>query len=151
MKVYAENEKGRFNYEILEDYEAGIILNGPEVKSVRAGQISLKEAFATVSRGEIWLTNAHISPYKPARDQNQEPTRPRKLLLSAAEIAKLTGKVAAEGQTLIPLKVYDKNGKIKVEIGLAKGKKRYDKREIIKKRDLERDIRKDLKDRSRST
>jgi SsrA-binding protein len=151
MKSYAENKKGRFNYEILEEYEAGIILSGPEVKSVRTGQISLREAFATISRGEVWLTNAHISPYKQARDQEQEPTRPRKLLLSKKEIEKLIGKLQTEGITLIPLKVYDKHGKIKVEIGLARGKKKYDKRERIKKRDLNRDVKRDLKEATRRT
>lgn len=150
MKQYAENKKGRFNYEILEEYEAGIILSGPEVKSVRMGQISLKESFATISRGEIWLTNAHISPYKQAADQDQEPTRPRKLLLSKVEIEKLIGKSQADGMTLIPLRVYDKHGKIKVEIGLARGKKKFDKREQIKKRDLNREISRDLKDNTRN-
>jgi SsrA-binding protein len=150
MKNYAENKKGRFNYEILEEYEAGIILTGPEVKSIRMGQISLKESFGTISRGEIWLTNAHISPYKQASDQEQEPTRPRKLLISKAEIGKIAGKLQSEGITLIPLRVYDKHGKIKIEIGLARGKKKYDKREKIKKRDLSREMAKDLKERSRN-
>jgi SsrA-binding protein len=149
MKIYAESKKGRFDYEILDEFEAGIVLTGPEVKSVRAGQVSLKESFATVSRGEVWLTNTHISPYKPARDQDQEPTRPRKLLLSSSEITKLTGKVAAEGNSLIPLKIYDKNGIIKVGLGLGRGKKKYDKREAIKRKDLSRDLAKDLKEKSR--
>jgi SsrA-binding protein len=151
MKPYAENKKARFNYEILEEFEAGIILNGPEVKSVRAGQISLKEAFATVSRGEIWLTNAHISPYKPAQTKDYEPTAPRKLLLKKGEIEKIGGKLAGEGTALVPLRVYDKKGKIKVEIGLARGRKKYDKREQLKRKDLNRDLAKDLKGKVRTS
>jgi SsrA-binding protein len=145
MKTFAENKKAYFNYQILEEFEAGVMLTGPEVKSVRAGQISLKEAFATVRGGEIWLTNAHISPYKPARNENYEPTQSRKLLLNKNEIIKLIGKVQEAGNTLLPLKVYDKNGKIKVLLGLGKGKKKYDKRESLKKKDQEREIKRALK------
>lgn len=145
MNIYADNKKARFNYEILEEFEAGILLSGPEVKSVRAGQISLKEAFATVKQGELFLTNAHISPYKPAGKIDYNPTRSRKLLLKKSEITKLIGKSQAEGYTLIPLKIYAKNGFIKVEIGLGKGKKKYDKRDTIKKRDIERDVKRELK------
>jgi len=147
MKVYAENRKARFNYQILEEYEAGVVLSGAEVKSIRQGHISLKEAFATVRAGEIWLTNAHISPYKPARLEGYEPTRSRKLLLRQGEIVKLIGKNQEQGLTLVPLRVYDKNGKIKIEIGLGKGKKKYDKRETIKKRDQEQEIKRSLKER----
>lgn len=147
MKTYAENKKARFNYEILEEYEAGIVLSGAEVKSIRGGHISLKESFATVRSGEIWLTNAHISPYKPARIEGYDPTRSRKLLLKKAETEKLIGKSGEQGLTLVPLKVYDKNGKIKVEIGLARGKKKYDKREVIKRRDVEREVSRSLKER----
>lgn len=149
MKIYAENKKGRFNYSILDEFEAGIILSGAEVKSIRENKISLKEAFATIKKGEIWLTNAHISTYKPANLDNYEPTQARKLLLSKSEIKKIIGKLSSEGYTLIPLKVYDKTGKIKVLIGLARGKKKYDKREDIKKRDTERDAKKDLKEKLR--
>lgn len=148
MKVYADNKKARFNYEILEEYEAGIVLTGPEVKSVRAGQISLKEAFGTLRGTEVFLTNAHISSYKPAADQNEEPTRPRKLLLSRSEINSLIGKLQTKGLTLVPLKIYDKNGKIKVELGLGRGKKKYDKRETIKKREQKREIERGLKEQS---
>lgn len=147
MKTYAENKKARFNYEILEGYEAGVVLSGAEVKSIRGGHISLKESFATVRGGEIWLTNAHISPYKPARIEGYDPTRSRKLLLKKDETEKLIGKSGEQGLTLVPLKVYDKNGKIKVEIGLARGKKKYDKREVIKRRDVEREVSRSLKDR----
>jgi SsrA-binding protein len=145
MKIFAENKKARFNYEILEEFESGIILSGPEVKSIRAGQISLKESFATVMGGELYLTNAHISPYKPAGKVDYNPTKSRKLLLKKSEIIKLIGRAQAEGNTLIPLKVYDKNGLIKVEIGLGKGKKKYDKRESIKKREQDREIKRALK------
>lgn len=145
MKIFAENKKARFNYEILEKYEAGIILTGPEVKSVRAGQISIKESYATARQDELFLTNAHISPYKPALNIDYNPTKSRKLLLKKSEIIKLIGKAQSGGNTLIPLKVYLKNNLIKVEIGLGKGKKKYDKREVIKKREQERDIRRALK------
>jgi SsrA-binding protein len=145
MKIFAENKKARFNYEILEEYESGIVLSGAEVKSIRAGHISLKESFATITGGEIWLTNAHISPYKPANLEGYEPTRPRKLLLKKSETQKLVGKVGEQGLTLVPLKVYDKNGNIKVEIGLAKGKKKYDKRESLKQKDQNREIQRALK------
>lgn len=118
---------------------------GPEVKSIKSGHISLKEAFATVSGGELWLTNAHISPYKPAGNEGYEPTRSRKLLLKRSELTKLIGKSQEQGLTLIPLKAYEKNGKIKIEIGVAKGKKKYDKRETIKLREQERDIKRSLK------
>jgi SsrA-binding protein len=146
MKTFAENKKAYFNYQILEEFEAGIMLTGPEVKSVRAGQISLKEAFATVRSGEIWLTNAHISAYKPARTENYDPTKSRKLLLNKKEIINLIGKVQEAGNTLLPLKVYDKKGKIKVLLGLGKGKKKYDKREALKKKDQEREIKRALKE-----
>jgi SsrA-binding protein len=145
MKNYAENKRGRYNYEITEEYEAGIELLGAEVKSVRLGQISLKEAFGTIRGNEIMLTNAHISPYKPAGNINYNPTRPRRLLLKKSEAIKLAGQVKTAGLTLIPLRVYDKHGKIKVAIGLGKGKRKYDKREKIKKREQERDIKRALK------
>ena len=140
----AENRKAHFNYQIMEEYEAGVMLTGPEVKSVRAGHISLKEAFATVRGGEIWLTNAHVSPYKPAANDGYEPTRSRKLLLKADEIKRLIGKSQEAGLTLVPLKVYDKHGKIKIEIGLARGKHAHDKRETIRRREEERETRRAL-------
>lgn len=145
MKNYADNRKAYFNYEIQEEFEAGIVLLGPEVKSIRAGHISIKEAFATVKGDEIYLTNAHISPYKPARIEGYEPTRSRKLLFNAHEITQLIGKSQEKGLTMVPLKVYDKNGNIKVSIGLAKGKRKYDKRETIKQREQERDVKRELK------
>ncbi|MDD3679207.1 MAG: SsrA-binding protein SmpB [Patescibacteria group bacterium] len=148
MKSYAENKKGYFNYEILDEFEAGLVLSGGEVKSIRDGKISIRESFATIKNGEIWLTNAHINPYEPAKENDYEPTRPRKLLLSRGEIDKIIGKLTNDGYTLIPLKIYDKKGKIKALIGLVRGKKKHDKREIIKKRDRKRDLAKDLKEKS---
>jgi SsrA-binding protein len=145
MKIYAENKRGRFNYEILEACEAGVVLSGAEVKSIRKGQISLKEAFGTARGNELWLTNAHISPYKPAGNADYDPTHTRKLLLKKSEVIKLISKVQSDGLTLIPLKIYDKNGKIKVELGLGKGKKKYDKRETIKNREQKREIERAIK------
>lgn len=147
MKVYADNRKANFNYAFEEEFEAGIALSGPEVKSIRAGHISLKEAYATLRGNEVFLTNAHISPYGPARQEGYSPTEPRKLLLNKREIEKLTGKMLSEKMVLVPLKIYDKNGKIKIQLGLGKGKKKYDKREDIKKRDIKRDIERELKNR----
>ena len=145
IKVIATNKKARFDYEILETYEAGIVLTGPEVKSVKAGQISIKEAFATVKGEEVFLTNAHISPYKQAAGIEHEPTRSRKLLLKKSEISSLIGKSKTQGLTLIPTKIYLKRGFVKVEIGLGKGKKTKDKRESIKRKDVERDIEREMR------
>lgn len=149
MKVIATNKKARFDYEILDTYEAGIVLTGPEVKSVKAGQISIKESFATVKGEEVFLTNAHISPYKQASNIEQEPTRSRKLLLKKSEITSLIGKSKTQGLTLIPIKVYLKRGFVKVEIGLGKGKKLHDKREQIKKKDVKREIARDLREKTK--
>ena len=145
MKVIATNKKARFDYEILDTFEAGVVLTGPEVKSVKAGQVSIKEAFATVKGEEVFLTNAHISPYKNAVNIEQEPTRSRKLLLKKSEISSLIGKSKTHGLTLIPTKVYLKRGFVKVEIGLGKGKKLHDKRDQIKKKDTQRDIQRELR------
>lgn len=147
QKIYSENKKGYFNYNILEEYEAGIVLSGSEVKSIRARNISLKEAFATIKDGEIWLTNAHIAKYKYSNEQNYNPTRPRKLLLNRSEINKIIGKMSEKGKTLVPLKIYDKKGKIKVLLGVGQGKKKYDKRETLRRRDIDREAERDLKER----
>jgi SsrA-binding protein len=145
MKTFAENKKAYYNYEILEEFEAGVVFSGPEVKSVRAGQVSIKESFATTRSGELWLTNAHISPYKPSRTESYEPTKSRKLLLNKKEIAKIVWALGEKGISVLPLKIYDKNGKIKINLGLGRGKKKYDKRETIKKREQEREIKRALK------
>lgn len=149
MKIYAENKKAFFNYEIIDQFEAGIVLTGAEVKSIREKKVSLKESFATIKKTEIWLTNTHINPYKPANIENYEPTQPRKLLLSKEEIMKIIGKLTTDNYTLVPLKIYDNKGKIKILIALAKGKKKRDKREQIKKRDIERDIKKNFREKTR--
>lgn len=145
IKVIATNKKAHFDYEILENYEAGIELTGPEVKSIRDGHISLKESFATVKDNQVWLNGAHVSPYKPAAGNNDEPTRARRLLLKRNEIDELIGKVQTAGFTLVPIKVYFAHGIIKVEIGLARGKKLHDKRQVMKNRTIEREMQQELK------
>lgn len=145
MPVLATNKRAIFDYEILEIWEAGLVLTGAEVKSVRQGQMSLKGAYVTINQDELWLINAHISPYKKAGLRlNHEPTRRRKLLLKKAEIKSLLGQKQQSGLTIIPLKVYTKRHRIKVEIGLGRGRKKFDKRELIKKRDNERETRREL-------
>ena len=139
-KVVASNRKARFNYHILETYEAGISLKGNEVKSVRLGKVSINEAFATIKKEEIYVHSMHISPYEFANRFASDPRRKRKLLLHREEIKKIEKKVQEKGLTLIPLKVYLKNNLIKVEIALVRGKKLYDKREDIAKRDMEREM-----------
>lgn len=148
-RVLATNRQAYHNYHILETYECGIALTGGEVKSIRAGQINLKEGYALIRQGEVWLVNVHISPYKYSRLAEAEPKRDRKLLLHKDQIRRLAGKVQEKGLTLAPTKCYLKNGKIKVEIGLAKGKKLYDKREAAMRKTIERETEAVLKDRSR--
>ena len=139
-KTISLNRKARRDYHILETVEAGLVLTGSEIKSIRAGKVSLGEAYAAAQDGEIFLLNAHIARYEPASQDNHEPRRPRKLLLHRDEIYGLMGKVREKGFTLVPLKLYLKKGIAKVELGLAKGKKMYDKREAIARRDAERDM-----------
>nr|WP_321399415.1 SsrA-binding protein SmpB [uncultured Desulfobacter sp.] len=139
-KVIATNKKARHNYHIDDEYEAGIVLSGTEVKAIRAGRVSFKDSYADIKRGEVFLRQLHISPYEFAYNANHEAMRTRKLLLHSYEIRKLVGKIKEQGYTLVPLKIYFKNDKIKVLIGLAKGKKLYDKRESIKERDVKRDM-----------
>lgn len=146
MKIIAKNKKAFFNYEILGSYEAGISLLGSEVKSIREGRISLKESYAEIKGGEVFLVNCHISPYEAANRFNHEPMRERKLLLHRQEIKRLTGKIKEKGLTLIPTKVMiNDKGKVKVEVSLARGKRVYQKREAIKERDREREMRAELK------
>ncbi len=146
MKIIAKNKKAFFNYEILGSYEAGISLLGSEVKSIREGKISLKESYAEIKGREVFLVNCHISPYEAANRFNHEPTRERKLLLHRQEIKRLTGKIKEKGLTLIPTKVMiNDKGKVKVEVSLAKGKRIYQKREAIKEKDREREMRAELK------
>jgi len=139
-KLVAQNRRARHEYEILDTVEAGIVLLGPEVKSLRQGKISLADAYASVRRGELWLLNVHISPYEQAGRENPNPRRERKLLAHRAEISKLAGQVAERGLTLVPLSLYFQDGRAKVELGLARGKRRYDKRQAIRKREEDREI-----------
>lgn len=132
-KNFAENRRARRQYELLDRYEAGMVLTGAEVKSCRNGKVQLSDAYAVVKNDEVWLQNLHISAYVHARIGNEEPVRPRKLLLHRKEIDKLAGKVRQKGLTLIPTRVYAKNGRIKCEIALAKGKQSHDKRDAKRK------------------
>jgi SsrA-binding protein len=135
QKVVATNRQARFNYEILDTFEAGLVLLGSEVKSLRAGQVQLKDSYADIRQGEMWLEKAHISPYQFAAEGGHEPERPRKLLLHRREIDRLVGRIREEGLTLVPVRIYFVNGRAKVELGLGKGKKRHDKRQsIVEKR-----------------
>jgi SsrA-binding protein len=146
VSTLAKNKKAYFDYEILETYEAGIVLQGHEVKSVKLGHISLKGAYVSIKGNEAYLVNAHISPYQPANmAKDYDPTRSRKLLLNRAEINTLIGKSKSEGLTALPLSVYTKKGKIKIEIGIGRGKKKHEKREKVKKRDTEKEIGRKLK------
>lgn len=149
IKVIAENRKARHDYFVEERYEAGIILTGTEIKSIRAGRVNLKDSYAEISGGELWLTQMHISPYEQGNRFNHEPLRKRKLLLNRKEIAKLTGEVQQQGMTLIPLKIYLKQGLAKIDLGLCKGKKNYDKRDDIAKRDAKRDMERELRERNK--
>ena len=148
-KIVATNRRARFDYEILEVHEAGVALLGPEVKSLRAGKANLSDAYASVRRGEVFLVNAHISPYTQAGRENPDPRRERKLLLHRSEISRLRAKVAERGLTLVPLRLYFKNGRVKVELGVARGKRRYDKREAIRRREQDREIQRAARQRGR--
>lgn len=146
IKIVADNRQARYKYEILETYEAGVELQGTEVKSIREGKANLRDGYALVRNQEAWLLNVHISPYEIASEYfNHDPRRTRKLLLHRKEIQKLIGKVEQQGLTLVPLKMYLKRGWVKVTIGLARGKKLYDKREDLKKKAQQRDIDRALK------
>ncbi|MEJ2262608.1 MAG: SsrA-binding protein SmpB [Anaerolineales bacterium] len=148
IKVVATNRKAKHEYFILDTYEAGIVLKGTEIKSIRSGSISLSEAYVTIENGrEAWLVSAHIAPYDQASHYNHDPNRPRKLLLHRSEINRLWNEVRKKGVTIIPLRVYLRDGLAKVEIGVAKGKKLYDKRATIAKRDAEREIERQLRQR----
>jgi SsrA-binding protein len=140
IKVIATNRKAGRDYFLLDKFEAGIALQGSEIKSIRAGQVSLRESYVRIDDQEAWLMNAHIAPYDPASNFNHEPRRPRRLLLHRREIYRLYEKIRSRGFTLIPTKMYLKGGRAKVEIALARGKKQYDKRREIAKRDVEREI-----------
>ncbi len=144
-KLIANNKKARFDYFIEDTYEAGIVLHGTEVKSLRMGKCSVREAFIRIEDGEAVIYNMHISPYEKGNIFNKDPLRPKKLLLHKNEINKLTGQMAIKGYTLVPLEVYFKGSLVKLEIGLAKGKKLYDKRQDIAKKDQRREAEKSFK------
>lgn len=143
-KIIAENRKARFDYFIEDTYECGIVLEGTEVKSVKNGNISFPDAFAEITNGEVWVKNFHISEYSFSSIFNHDPDRPKKLLLHADEIKRLTRRVEEKGCTLIPLDFYLKDGRVKVTLGVCKGKKQYDKRAAIKDRDVQRDIQREF-------
>ena len=143
-KIIAENRKARFDYFIEDTYECGIVLEGTEVKSVKNGNISFPDAFAEIVNGEVWVKNFHISEYSFSSIFNHNPDRPKKLLLHAEEIKRLTRRVEEKGCTLIPLDFYLKDGRVKVTLGVCKGKKMYDKRAAIKDRDVQRDIQREF-------
>lgn len=149
MKVITENRKARHDYTVEESFEAGIELKGTEVKSMRAGRANLKDSFAIIENGELYLYGMHISPYEQGNIFNVEPMRPRRLLMHKKEIMRLLGKTKEQGLTLVPLKAYFKKDKIKIELALAKGKKLYDKREAAAEKSAKREIEKAMKERSR--
>jgi SsrA-binding protein len=149
VKVLATNRKAYHDYHVEETHEAGVVLTGTEIKSVRAGSVNLRDSYAQVRNGEMWLMNVHIAPYEPASHQNVDPYRDRKLLLHRKEIMRLFGRVQEKGLTLVPLRMYLKKNRAKIEIALARGKRQYDKREAIAKRDSAREIQRAVKKRSR--
>lgn len=144
-KVIATNRRARHEYEIIDTVEAGLVLFGPEVKSLRAGRANLSDAYGTIHHGELFVRNLHISPYEPATLANANPVRERKLLVHRKQIAKLEGQVAERGLTLVPLSLYFKDGRAKLELGLARGKKQYDKRHALKKRQDDREAQRDMR------
>jgi SsrA-binding protein len=145
IKLIANNKKAYFDYFVEDTYEAGMVLHGTEVKSIRMGQCSIKESFITIDKGEVFVRNMHISPYEKGNIFNRDPLRLKKLLLNKSEIRKLIGMASQPGYTLIPLKVYLKGNYVKMEIGVCRGKKLYDKRESIAKKDQRRELEKDFK------
>jgi SsrA-binding protein len=149
IKVIATNRKARHQYQFDDTYEAGLVLMGSEIKSIRAGQVSLQEGFVLFENGEAWLVNVHIAPYDPASRQNHEPRRRRKLLLHRREIDRLQGRTQEKGYTVVPTRLYLKDGRAKVEIALARGKKLYDKRQTIAERDSKRQVERAIKERYR--
>jgi SsrA-binding protein len=149
IKVIATNRKARYQYRFQDTYEAGLVLMGSEIKSIRAGQVSLQEGFVLFEGGEAWLVNVHIAPYDPASGQNHEPRRRRKLLLHRREINRLQSRSQEKGYTVVPTRLYLKDGRAKVEIALARGKKLHDKRQTIAERESKRQVERALKERYR--
>ncbi len=149
IKIIADNRRARADYFIEETFEAGIALTGTEVKSLREGRANLKESYGDVVGGEVWLVGCHISPYEHGNVNNHEPTRRRKLLLHKAEIARLFGKTQERGLTLVPMKMYFKKGRAKIELGLGRGKKHGDRRQELKERTVNREVQRELSDRNK--
>ncbi|MFO1444568.1 SsrA-binding protein SmpB [Bacillus sp. Bva_UNVM-123] len=148
-KMISQNKKAYHDYSIEETYEAGIVLQGTEIKSIRAGRVNLKDSYARIDKGEVFLIGMHISPYEQGNRYNHDPLRTRKLLLHNKEISKLIGETKEAGYALVPLKLYLKNGYAKVLIGLAKGKKKYDKREDLKKKEAKREVERAFRERQK--
>lgn len=140
IKVISTNRRARFDYEIVDDFEAGLVLTGSEIKSLRAGKANLKDSFGHVRDGEVWLVGAYIGPYSYAREGGHEPERSRKLLLHRHEIDRITGSLAEKGLTLVPMRLYLRDGKAKVQVGLGRGKRTVDKRADIRKREHQREM-----------
>jgi len=149
MPDVATNRQASYRYHLMDKWEAGLVLTGTEVKSLRGGKAQLKDGYASIQNGEVWLHNVHIPPYGPATRDNHEPERPRKLLMHKREIERLIGKTRERGLTLIPTRMYFKGSHAKVEIALARGKDRFDKRETLKKKDMQRDMQRALREVSR--
>ena len=149
VKVVAVNRQAGYDYHLTDRFEAGLVLQGTEVKAAREGRVNLKDSYAAEKNGELYLMQCHISPYSHAFYENHEPLRPRKLLLHRREIRRLIGKISQRGLTLIPTRMYFRKGRLKVELALAKGKKHYDRREKVRERDLKREVQAELKERNR--
>jgi SsrA-binding protein len=148
-KIVAQNKKARHDYHIEDTFETGIVLTGTEIKSIRQGKANLRDSFARIHNGEVFLHNFHISPYEQGNRYNHEPLRTRKLLLNRREISKLIGQTREKGYSLVPLKVYLKHGMAKIELALAKGKKLYDKRETLKQKDAKREVERAFRERQK--
>jgi len=149
QRLIAENRKARHDYHILDTWEAGVVLLGTEVKAIREGHVNLRDSYARADRGEVWMLNVHVSPYSHTGSAHHDEKRQRKLLLHDHEIRKIIGRVAEKGLTLVPLEMYFKKGRVKVLLGLAKGKQEHDKRETIRRREVDRETRSAIKARSR--
>jgi len=149
IKVVAQNKKARHDYHIEDTFETGMVLTGTEIKSIRAGKANLKDSFARIQNGEIFLHNMHVSPYEQGNRYNHDPLRTRKLLLQKKQISKLIGITKEQGYSLVPLRMYLKNGFAKLELALAKGKKLYDKRETLKKKDAQREVERAFRERQK--
>lgn len=150
IKIVSENRKAFHDYFIEDRIEAGIVLTGTEIKSIRNGKVNLKDSYARINDGEIWVHQMHISPYEQGNRFNHDPLRPRKLLLHRTEINKLVGKIQLQGLTLLPIKLYLKNGMAKVELAVGQGKKNYDKRQVLAEREGKRDIERALRERNKA-